>query len=143
MRAIVESLLQFYPPWLGAVAIAQAAPVADAAPMIVMFDGLAVPVLQLGLALLGVLLARPLAPRRTPPLGLFKQLLVTVIMLVLVSAWVIESRPGLLFAFVVAIGLGFSGYSLIELIGREVEEFIKRAMQGAADTISGITGKTK
>ena len=52
--------------------------------------------------------------------------LVSLIMLIVVELWIVESRPGALFAFVVAIGLGFSGYSLIELVGAEIGSFIKR-----------------
>ena len=46
-------------------------------------------------------------------------------MLILVELWIVESRPRWLFAFVIAIGLGFSGYSLIELLGDQMRDFIK------------------
>ena len=139
--------LAFYPPWLAAAAIAAGEPVAPDVSLTLRFDGLELPVLQLALALAGVLLARPLAPKnqggRQQPLGWIKQGLVTVIILTIAAAWVIESRPGLLFAFVVAIGLGFSGYTLIETIGGQVQDFGKRAFEGATATLDKLSGKSK
>lgn len=86
-------------------------------------------------------MARPLAPRGTPPLGLAKQLLVTAIMLVLAMTWVIDSRPGVLFTFVVSIGLGFSGYSLIELAGEELLDTMKAAFAALRTRLGIGTGK--
>lgn len=143
MHELVAKAAAFYPPWLAAAAVASEQPGAPAGALMITFDGLALPVVQLVLALAGVLMARPLAPRRTPPLGWPKSLLVTVIMLVIAAAWVIEAHPGLLFTFVVAIGLGFSGYTLIELIGTEVQSFVKRVFETALGTIDNILGKKK
>lgn len=140
MHDMLGDLTRFYAPWLAAASIASAEQAPSQA-MTLHFDGLALPVLQLVLALAGVLMARPLAPRREPPLHWAKSALVTVIMIVIAAAWVIEARPGLLFTFVVAIGLGFSGYALIELIGAEVQAFIKSVFEGAIGTLGRLTGK--
>ena len=140
MHEVVPELARFYLPWLAAAAIASE----EAAPshaMTIAFDGTAVPVLQLVLAVAGVLMARPLAPKRVPPLGWAKALLVTVIMLVVAASWVIEAHPGLLFTFVVSIGLGFSGYALIELIGNQVQSFVKSVFESAIGTLGKLTGK--
>lgn len=88
--------------------------------------GFQVPALTCALGLLGVLLARPLAKRRETTVGWGGFALVSLIMLIVVELWIVESRPGALFAFVIAIGLGFSGYSLIELVGAEIASFVKR-----------------
>lgn len=84
------------------------------------------PIVTLVIAAIGVLAARPLSPKRNPPLPFGKGALVTIIMLVVALLWVIDTRPGLLFAFVVSIGLGFSGYTVIELMGEQISETIKR-----------------
>lgn len=140
----LHDLGNFYVPWLAALtAAAVQEPSIAPIGMMIQIDGLDVPVLQLVLAIAGVLMARPLAPRRSPPLGFLKSLLVTVIMLIAAVAWVADARPGVLFTFVVAIGLGFSGYALIELAGREIEAFIKRIFGAATATIDSITGKSK
>ncbi len=98
--------------------------------------GVAVPLATCALGALGVALARPLARRQenTLPLPLF--LVVSAIMLLTVEIWIIDSRPPALFAFVIAIGLGFSGFSLIELVGNQVREF-------AARLITSFTNKDR
>lgn len=138
----VADLAGFYLPWLAAAAASAHMPGA-ADVLLIRIDGYEVPVLQLVLGLAGVLMARPLAPRREPPLGLLKQVLVTVIMLIATAAWVADSRPGVLFTFVVSIGLGFSGYALIELAGREIEAFVKRIFSAATGLLDSLPGKKK
>lgn len=141
---MLPDLARFYGPWLAAAGIARSEQVSGpVSGLVVSFDGLELPVLQLGLAVAGVLMARPLAPRRSPPLGLLKSVLVTLIMTVIAASWVIEARPGLLFTFVVAIGLGFSGYAVIELAGRQIEEFVKSVFEAARGAIDTIAGKKK
>jgi hypothetical protein len=121
------SIPKFATAWLPALAVSatvQPAPrLADA--FLIPVAGVQVPLLTAALGLLGVLMARPLAKRRET-VGWPGFLLVTAIMLIVVELWIVESRPGALFAFVIAIGLGFSGYSLIELIGSQIGEFVKR-----------------
>ena len=141
MHDVLTDLARFYPPWLAAATIAANDHAPASHGLTLPFDGLQLPVLHLGLALAGVLMARPLAPRRVPPLSWVKSALVTVIMLVIAASWVVEARPGLLFAFVVSIGLGFSGYALIELIGNQVQGFIKSVFDGAASAFGKLTGK--
>lgn len=99
--------------------------------------GLPIPFITCILGAIGILAARPFTMRAEADLGWKLRLLVSFIMLILVELWIIESRPGWLFAFVVAIGLGFSGFSLLELFGDQVKDFIRRAFAGAASTIKG------
>ncbi len=102
--------------------------------------GLPIPVVTCILGLVGIIAARPFTVRAEAELGWKLRLLVSFIMLVLVELWIVESRPGWLFAFVVAIGLGFSGFSLLELFGEQVRDFIRRAFAGATSTIKGPDG---
>lgn len=130
--------------WLGALVLNVGAgvevPQSVSAAMTVQFDGLSIPVLQSVLAVLGVALARPLVPKSAEPAGLVARLLISAIMMLTALAWVIESHPGILFAFVVSIGLGFAGFSLIELMGEQVKAvvsgFFDRFKGGASGTAS-------
>lgn len=97
---------------------------------IVAIGGMDVPLLTAAFAVLGVILARPIAPRGKPPLSLAKNLSVTAILCLLVIAWVIDSRPGLLFAFIMSIGLGFSGLTIIELAGAQALDIARRVFSG-------------
>ncbi|ALG60889.1 MULTISPECIES: hypothetical protein [Citromicrobium] len=119
---------QFLLGWVPALAASSvvpeaAPPLADA--MLVVIGGVPVPLVTCALGLLGVLMARPLARKSESALSWPLFALVSAIMLILVELWIIESRPGWLFAFVIALGLGFSGYSLIELLGDQMRDFIK------------------
>ncbi|KTE50973.1 MULTISPECIES: hypothetical protein [unclassified Sphingopyxis] len=118
----------FYAAWTPTLLFAGAVNKASPADVMIVAGGFEWPVVTLALAAIGVLAARPLAPKRNPPMGLAKNILVTVIMLVAALLWVLDSRPGLLFAFVVSIGLGFSGYTVIELLGEEIAAYIRRAI---------------
>jgi hypothetical protein len=104
-----------------------------------LFDlhGLPIPVVTCILGAVGIIAARPFTVRAEAELGWPLRLLVGFIMLVTVQLWIIESRPGWLFAFVVAIGLGFSGYSLLELFGEQVKDFLRRAFETATNSIKG------
>jgi hypothetical protein len=104
-------------------------------------QGLPVPVVTCVLGLVGILASRPFTVRAEADLGWPLRLLVSFIMLVMVELWIIESRPGWLFAFVVAIGLGFSGYSLLELFGEQIKDFVRRAFASATSTIKGPDGQ--
>ncbi len=130
---ITSKYLGFYVPWLMAVAAANLEPVRP--PMIVQFEGLELPLLQVGLAILGVLVARPLAPRRRQERGMLRQVLVTIAMLVVAVLWVSESQPRALFTFVVALGLGFSGYALVEAAGDEIVAGFRSAIQKVFATL--------
>ena len=129
---------KFLAGWLPVLAVSATV---DPAPRLadlfaVPIGGVTVPLLTCGLGLLGVLLARPLAKRRETTVGWPGFALVSLIMLIVVQLWIVESRPGALFAFVIAIGLGFSGYSLIELVGDQVRDFIKRIVGVSTDRIA-------
>jgi hypothetical protein len=102
--------------------------------------GLPIPIVTCILGAVGIIAARPFTVRAEKDLGWPLRLLVGFIMLVTVQLWIIESRPGWLFAFVVAIGLGFSGYSLLELFGEQIKDFVRRAFAGASSTIKGPPG---
>lgn len=114
--------------WVPALAVSAAV---DPAPRLAdlfavdLGGGVMLPPITCLLGLLGVIAGRPLARRQESTLGWPMFALVTAILMVTVEIWVVESRPGALFTFVVAIGLGFSGYSLIELVAHEVRDFIK------------------
>lgn len=139
----VVHLAQFYAPWSLAVASSWHVEVGENTVLLDLF-GFQFPLLHLGLATVGVLGARYLAPRREdPPLPLGKTVTVTLLMLILAWAWVIEDRPGLLFSCAVGLGLGFSGYSLIELAGREIETFVKGIFKRATDMIGARADKDK
>lgn len=124
--------------WLPAMGAATIAP-APAAPLSELFlidlHGVPIPVVTCILGALGILASRPFAIRAEAELGWPLRLLVSAIMLIVVELWIIELRPGWLFAFVVAIGLGFAGFSLLELFGDQVKDFVRRAFAGAAGTI--------
>lgn len=128
-------LSSFYLPWSAALAASTAEPVTIGA-LTIEAGGFTVPIVQVVLAIAGVLLARPLARKKEAALPLSHFLIVTIAMLVVAVAWVTESHPGVLFTFVVSIGLGFSGYSLIETAGSGVEDLIKRVVAQAADLLS-------
>ena len=127
MSALAIPATKFFPAWLPALAISASV---DPAPRLadafmLHMGGIAVPPITSLLGIAGVLMARPLARKREKS-GWPAFALVTAIMLIVVQLWIVESRPGALFAFVIAIGLGFSGYSLIELVGSEIGNFVKR-----------------
>jgi hypothetical protein len=140
----IKQLAAFYGPWAMSVlaaAIGEPRLTAHAAPGIVVhIDSLAVPLLQGVLALVGVIMARPLAPRRETEVGWLRFGLVTAIMAIVAVIWVGQSHPGPLLTFVVSLGLGFSGYSLIEFAGREIEGMIKRLIGLSTGTTPGSAG---
>jgi hypothetical protein len=103
--------------------------------------GLPVPVVTCALGAIGILLSRPFTRRAEAELGWPLRAAVTLIMLIVAELWIIESRPSWLFAFVVSIGLGFAGFSLLELFGDEVREFIKRTFRSAGETIGKGPGE--
>lgn len=138
------SVGKFLSGWLPALVLtATADPSATAVHWVVMIEGQQLPVVTAILAALGVIAARPLARDRERKLPLWQFLLVTGIMLIVVELWVLHSQPGWLFAFVMAIGLGFSGYSLIELLGEEMKGVIKSAFGIVRDRIGALVGKSK
>lgn len=122
-------LTAFFAGWLGMLASVQSgveAPKLLEKLIVINIDGQSLSLIPAIAAIIGVLAARPLSPKKDPPLGLMKNILVTCIMLAVALLWVVESQPRTLFAFTIAIGLGFSGYSLIELMGTQIQDFIKR-----------------
>lgn len=76
-------------------------------------------------ALVGALGTATLSPRRDPPIEGVRRFLAATIVAVGAVIWALESRPSWIMTFVVSGGLGFSGYSLIELAGRETMASVK------------------
>ena len=119
----------FLPTWSSAAVatgLGQARYASGQALMHIDWLGLDVPVASAILAVLGVVLARPIAPRGPAPLTLWQTVCVYCLTTLLLLAWVVESRPGILFTFVMAIGLSFSILSVLELIGDQAREFFGR-----------------
>ena len=119
----------FLPAWsTAAVAsgVSDAASPSSQAIVHVAWLGLDVPVASALLVVLGVVLARPIAPKGPAPLTIWQTLCVYALTALLLLAWVVESRPGILFAFVMSIGLSFSILSVLELIGDQARDFFSR-----------------
>jgi len=129
---------EFLTAWVPAMAAISLSP--PSAPQLgqmflVDFGGVPVPIVTCLFAVLGIGLSRLLARRAEAPLGWASFAAVTLIMLIVVLLWIVESRPSWLYAFVVSIGLGFSGYSLIELFGEQVKSFVTDVFDKARATI--------
>jgi uncharacterized membrane protein len=137
------SIPKFAALWLPALAISATA---DPTPRLAdafTFDlvpGLPVPALTCAIGAIGVLCARPLARRSESTLSWPMFALVSLIMLITAQLWIVEDRPGLLFAFVVSLGLGFAGYSLIEMVGAQVAQFARDMIGRAASAAQGKDG---
>lgn len=136
--SVALTLREFAIGWLPAMSIAATS--VPPAPhlselFIVPVFGVPVPVVTCALGALGIALARPFARRSEAQLGWGLFALVTLIMLIAVQLWIVEARPGWLFVFVVAIGMGFSGYSLLELFGDQVKDFTREIFDKARETI--------
>lgn len=116
----------FWPPALAAAAATE--PLHQTTPYSADILGVSVPIVTSIVAVVGVLLARPLSPKGNPPLSLGRNLAVSAILALLALVWVVDSQPGLLFALVVSIGLGFAGFSVIELIGAQIMASLRRAI---------------
>lgn len=132
----------FWAPWSLALAASQVEPSRIATPIILHVQGYDLSLIHTVLAVAGVLMARPLARKRESALPLSQFLVVTAIMMIVAVAFVAESHHGILFTFVVSIGLGFSGYSLIETAGDQIADFIKGIIAKVTDSLgSGGSGK--
>lgn len=133
------SVPKFLAAWLPALVVSASVPrpagLGDA--FVVPVGGVPLPVLTCALGAIGVLLARPLARRAEQALPLPLFLIVTAIMLITVLIWIIDNRPPALFAFVVAIGLGFSGFSLIEMVGRDIRDMAGRVLSALTNPKDG------
>lgn len=137
------SFTKFFSVWLPMVAVSIVVPDART-PLgdrfLMDLAGLPIPVVTCILGAVGIIAARPFTVRAEAQLGWPLRLLVGFILLVTVQLWIIETRPGWLFAFVVSIGLGFSGYSLLELFGEQVKDLVRRAFERASSSIKGPDG---
>lgn len=117
---------------------------AERAAVILQLGGIDIPVVTCALGLLGVIASRFLALPQEKSLGTPRFLTVSLLMIVLVQVWIVEAQPGWLFAFVIAIGVGFSGFSLIELLGDQIKEAVKGAFNTLRTAFGGLLkGKNK
>lgn len=133
---------KFLAGWLPALAVSAAVPGQRLGDMFLIdVGGLAVPVVTCALGALGVVASRPFTVRAEKDLGWKLRLLVSGILLLVVELWILEARPGWLFAFVVAVGTGFAGYSLLELFGEQVKETVRAGFDRVRDTIGKGAGK--
>lgn len=128
MISLSVSAPKFFAAWVPAAMVSAHAP--PPVPVLgqiffIHVAGIPVPIVTALIAALGIILARPFARRAETDLGWPLFILVTAIMLIVTELWVIETRPGWLFAFVVSIGMGFAGYSLIEMFGEQVKNLMK------------------
>ena len=137
------TLREFLIGWVPAMAVVTVSP--PPAPQLsevalVVVGGVPIPVVTCALGALGIALSRPFARRKEIELGWPLSLSVSAILLIVVQLWIIESRPSWLFAFVVSVGMGFSGYSLIELFGDQVKDFVRDTFSKARSTIGRRPG---
>lgn len=88
--------------------------------------GVSLPIVSIAIAVACVVVSRSIAPRSDPPVPRWKHILTTIALLWLACAWVIETRPGTLFTTIVSFGLGFAGYSILELAGEETKGLVRR-----------------
>lgn len=130
---------KFLAGWLPALAVSAAVEPAPRLADLFLIDagGVAIPPVTCVLGAIGVLGARPLARKGEHELNTWLFLLVSALMLIVVEIWVIDHRPNALFAFVVAMGLGFSGYSLIELVGAEMKAFVSGKARAIRERLVG------
>lgn len=138
MRFTIPPAL-FLPAWSTAAlatGMQDAAPVAAQAIAHIPWLGIDMPVASAVLAVLGVVLARPIAPKGPAPLSVWQTLCVYALTALLLLSWVSESRPGILFTFVMSIGLSFSILSVLELIGDQARDFFSR-LAGAFSSKGG------
>ncbi|MBL45142.1 MAG: hypothetical protein CMN71_10630 [Sphingomonadaceae bacterium] len=125
---------------LASVPLDKAAPQAET---VLLLGGVEIPIITAALGLLGVACARFLALPKERSLGTPRFLVVSLLMVVAVQLWIVEARPGWLFAFVLSIGLGFSGFSLIELLGDQVKETVKAGFEGARGAFAKLFKTSK
>ena len=129
--------------WLPAMAASAAMPEQRLGDMfLVDLGGVPIPAVTCALGALGIVAARPFTVKAEKDLGWKLRLLVSVILMVVVQLWIIESRPSWLFAFVMAIGMGFAGYSLLELFGEQVKDTVRAGFDRVRETIGKGPGKT-
>lgn len=140
MSISAVSFPKFLTGWLPALAVSATVPDPIPAPFTISWEGLSIPIVTCALGALGTLAARPLARKSEAALPLWQSILVSVIMLIVVELWILQSQPGWLFAFVVAIGLGFTGFSMIELLGEQLKGLVTSSFEMAKGRVGGLLG---
>lgn len=117
-----------YLPVLAVSAVVDPAPRLADAFLIDFGNGIVVPPVTCLLAVLGLIVVRPLARKREAALSAPLFGLVSLALLIALELWVLERRPGALLSFVMALGVGFAGYRLLELVGDQVLETARRIL---------------
>lgn len=123
------SFSKFAAGWLPALAVTA---VVDPAPRLAdafaidLGSGVVLPPVTAVLAIVGIAIARPFARKRESALSTPLFLLATLALLIGVELWVLEARPGAAFTFVMAFGVGFSGFTLLEIVGDQVTDVVRR-----------------
>ena len=110
--------------------------------LMISIGGSELPVVTMGFALTGILLGRYLTPKKDPPLSRSKDLVVTVILLLVAFAWVVDSQPRLILTTLLACGLGYAGFAAVELMGEETLNLIRRMFQAATGLLDRITKRS-
>ena len=109
-----------------AILAASAAPAAG--PTVIALLGYDVPVLSALFGVLGVVLSLELAPPPPRPLSTGQRWALRIVLTIFTLALIIYDQKDPLTALGWAIGLGFSGYTAIELIGSLVPERLRELM---------------
>lgn len=138
MSMLAVPFPKFFAGWLPALAVSAALSAPTAEPFTVAFEGMSIPIVTCILGAVGVLAARPLARKSEATLPLWQSILVSAIMFIVVELWILQAHPGWLFAFVVAIGLGFTGFSMIELLGEELKGLVRSGFAAAKDRVGSL-----
>lgn len=86
----------------------------------------------------GSVLGKGVAGAGSAPIGVGKRVLVAVVMTMIALIWIDMDRPALLYAFVISLGLGYSGIALIALAGEEITAFVKRIFAGVTGALGNF-----
>lgn len=92
-------------------------------------------------AILGVMLIRPMAPAGSPPLSRGKRLALGLALTIGAAIYAVERLESYLPSFVIAVGIGFSGQSIVELIGREALDIVRERIAGVRAAIGALFSK--
>jgi hypothetical protein len=111
------------------VSLAVAAPVAG--PTVISLLGYDLPILSAVFAVLGVVLSLALAPPPARRLSRVQKWALRIVLVLITLALVIYDQKSPLISLGWAIGLGFSGYTVIELLGAMIPEKL-RSVFGAS-----------
>ena len=92
-------------------------------------------------AILGVMLIRPMAPAGSPPLSKGKRLALGMALTIGAAIYAVERLESYLPSFVIAVGIGFSGQSIVELIGREALNIARERIASVRAAVGTLFSK--